>query len=163
MVRKDKAISDAGPFIHLNQIALLNKFLDMFDIYVPEEVYSEIKKHAGYVKAKKLDLKSKYKDFARMLAEKYILGLGESEAIALALQERIWLFFTDDLEARIATKEYGLEVHGTVGILMRLYRSRLISREDVKKKIYALKEKSSLFISMGLLDRILKEIDEHGK
>lgn len=163
MARKDKAVSDAGPFIHLGQITLLNHFLDTFAIYIPEEVNSEIKKHAGYVKAKRLDLKPKYKDFARMLVEKYVLGLGESEAVSLALQEKIRLFFTDDLDARTAAKEYGLETHGSVGIILRIYRNGTISKEDAKKKIYALKEKSSLFITKDIVEWIIKEIEEYKK
>ncbi len=163
MARKDRAVSDAGPIIHLHQITLLNKFLSTFEIYIPEEVSSEIKKHAVYVKAKKLDLKPRYKDFARMLVEKYVLGLGESEAISLALQEKIRLFFTDDLDARTAAKEYGLEAHGTVGIILRMYSNGVISKEDAKKKVYALKEKSSLFIAKELVEWIVKEIEDYKK
>ncbi len=98
-----------------------------------------------------------------MLTGKYLLGLAESEAISLALQEKIRLFFTDDMDARAAAKEYGLEAHGTVGIILRMYRVGAISKEDAKKKIHALKEKSSLFITKGLLDWITKEIDEYRK
>ena len=162
MARKDKAVSDAGPFIHLNQISLLNQFLNSFEIYTSEEVNSEIKKYVR-IRATILDLKSKYKDFARMLAEKYSLGLGESEAISLALQEKIRLFFTDDLDARAAAKEYGLEPHGTVGIILRMYRDGVISKEDAKKKVRTLKEKSSLFIAKGLLEWIIREIEEYKK
>ena len=163
MARKDRAVSDAGPLIHLSQVSLLNQFLDTFDICVPEEVVSEIKNYMGRVKARKVDLEPKYKDFSRMLSEKYSLGLGESESIALALQEKIRLFFTDDMDARTASREYGLDPHGTVGIILRMYRNGVISKEDVKKRIYALKEKSSLFVTKDIIEWIVKEIEDYRK
>lgn len=160
MGRKDRAVADAGPLIHLGQTGLSAQFLSTFEVYIPEEVFTECKKHIGHTGAKIVSLKSKYKDFAAMLAEKYSLGLGESEAISLALQEKIRLFLTDDLDARIAAKEYGLEPHGTVGIVLRLYRNGILSKKNTKRKIYDLREKSSLFLTKKLVEWIIKEIEE---
>ncbi len=60
MAKKDKAVS---PFIHLNQIGLADIFLGLFEVFVPEEVESEIKKHAGTLKAKKTGAEAQVQRF----------------------------------------------------------------------------------------------------
>lgn len=67
-----------------------------------------------YIKA--INLSKDSKDISKVLSEKYSLGLGESQVIALAKQEDINLIFTDDLDARTIAKSFGFEVHGTIGL-----------------------------------------------
>ncbi len=53
---------------------------------------------------------------------------GESACIALALHRRM-IFASDDLAARREAQKLGVKLTGTLGILIRLVREKLISPE----------------------------------
>ncbi|MCI4331589.1 MAG: hypothetical protein L3K19_07070, partial [Thermoplasmata archaeon] len=67
---------------------------------------------------------------AKVIGDRYGVGPGESAAIALARQEGIPMLFTDDLEAREVAKELGLEPHGSLALVTRADRERLLSRSQ---------------------------------
>lgn len=161
MAKRDRAVSNTGPILHLFEIQALNA-LKLFRIHIPEEVGRELKKLTG----KHFDtimLKPKYKDISKMLSNEYFLDVGESEAIALALQEGINLFFTDDIDARELGKKYNLEVHGTLGILLRAYAEGIFTRDEAAEKVIALYKKSSLFITSDLVKWTIDKIKEYSK
>ena len=159
MAEKDRAVSDTGPILHLHEINAI-KAMDLFSIYVPEEVSEEMiklrKKRFGIL----LMLKPKYKDISKLIAIENFIDIAESQAIALALQERIKLFFTDDLEARNIGKRYGLEVHGTLGILLRSFREGIFKKDEAIRNVIALYENSSLFITSDLVKWTIDRINE---
>ena len=166
MARKiDKAVFDTGPFIHLNEIDLL-RILKLFkSIMVVDEVFNELNKNADlHTKIKNarniklLQLKPQSKDMSKLLVEKYNIGLAESSSISLSMQEKADVFITDDLEARTTAKNFGLEVHGTVGVIVRAFREGIIPKDMAISKIRELYEKSSLFITKDLADFAVKEI-----
>jgi len=171
MVNKiDKAIFDTGPFIHLNEIQLLH-ILKLFNsIKVVDEVFNELNNYRHlYTKIKKtnnvklLQLKPRYKDTSKLFVEKYRIDLAESGSISLAIQEKVDVFITDDLDARTIGKSLNIEVHGTVGVIVRAYRENIISRETAINKIKELYEKSSLFITKDLVEWVIKEIRRYKK
>ena len=55
------------------------------------------------------------------------IGKGESEAIVLALEQKPDLVLIDDLKARKFAKMNGLEIIGTMGILLDAKQKGLIS------------------------------------
>ncbi|MFQ6057854.1 MAG: DUF3368 domain-containing protein [Anaerolineae bacterium] len=61
-----------------------------------------------------------FRDFTRRL------GYGEASCLAIA-QHRGWLVLTDDLAARRALRQVGLEVTGTLGILRLAVERGLLS------------------------------------
>lgn len=165
LVWKMKAVSNSGPILHIREIDSLKVFKIFKAVYIPEEVYDEVSKNKPTKDAVKklknmevLTLNSKYKDMAKMFSEEFYLDLGETEAIALAMQEKINLFVTDDLEARTIAKKYDIEVHGSVGILLRAFKEKVLTKQEAIKKVHALYEKSSLFITKDLINHIIKEI-----
>jgi len=160
-----KVVFDTGPLIHLDEIKLV-KCLELFkNIYIPNEVNEELKRNKTYItkKIKIINLEGKFKDFAKILFDKYSLDLGESQAIALTLQEKAEYFFTDDLDAREVSKNYNIKTHGTAGIILRAFRERIINKEMAIKKINELYEKSSLFITKEIINQIINTINEFNK
>ena len=160
---KMKAVADSGPIIHLAEIDCLKALKIFKTIIIPEEVLNELSKkkenHLNKLKnIKSIQLQAEYKDNAKIFSEEYELHLGEAEAIALAIQEKINLFLTDDLEARTTAKEYHLEVHGTVGIILRAFKENVLTKEETIKKVNELHKNSSLFITKDLIDYIQREI-----
>lgn len=158
-----KAVFDTGPLIHLNEIELL-QVLNLFKlIFVTDEVVEELSKNKSlYAEVKQvikpIKLKSTYKDMSKLLIEKYGIDLAESSSIALSIQEKTGIFITDDLDARTVAKNLNIEVHGTVGIIARAFREKIISEEIAIGKIRELHEKSSLFITKDLVEWIIKDI-----
>jgi hypothetical protein len=74
------------------------------------------------------------------LGEDFSMGSGESEAIALALQERALLVGIDDKNGINACKLAGIPFTTAVGILVRSCQKGLIERSDGLVKLSALGE-----------------------
>ena len=72
------------------------------------------------------------------LEEDFSMGRGESEAIALALQERALLVGIDDKNGINAGKLAGIPFTTAVGILVRSRQKGLIDRGDALVKLAAL-------------------------
>ncbi|MEK6924648.1 MAG: hypothetical protein AABW71_00235 [Nanoarchaeota archaeon] len=158
---ESKAISDTGPVIHLNEINLTSA-LDVFSsIFIPLEVSHELQKYKINLpkKIKVRELEGLSKDIVKILTNEYDLDIGESCAISLALQEKADYFLTDDLEARETAKKYKLEVHGTVGIILRAFKEKIIDRKTAITRINDLHEKSTLFITKDLIKNIIEAIE----
>ena len=155
---KLSAVSDSGPIMHLSEIGAL-KILGMFNIVIPEEVLSETANI--HTNAKVLRLDQKHKDLARLLTLTDSIQLGEAEAISLALQQGVRLFFTDDLDARSVAGKYGLKAHGTVGILVKAFRKGILSESEVVSFLRLLRSKSSLFITNELVEWCIRKIRQH--
>ena len=159
---ENKAVSDTGPIIHLNEINLI-KVLNIFSIVIiPEEVEKELKNSKILIlkKIKILKLSPSYKDKIKILTNQENLDLGEAFAIVLAMQEKADYFLTDDLDARNIAIKYNLQVHGTVGIILRAFREKIIDKKTAIEKVNELHAKSSLFITKDLVDSILIAIKE---
>ena len=159
-----KVVSNTGPILHLSEINLLKALTIFNKIYIPSEVESELRKNnirslPKYIK--KIDLLHKSKDIAGILINKFSLDLGESQAIALALQEKAHYFLTDDLDARSISKDYGIEAHGTAGIILRAFRNKIINKKTAIQKVKELQINSTLFITKDLIYYIIKSIQDY--
>lgn len=161
MGSKTRVVSNSGPPIHFAEIGCFDVF-SIWKVLVSEEVCQEVKKHAKIDVAKYFDVKelsSAAKDTAAVLASKYDLDIGESAAIALAKQEGVGLFFTDDLDARSVAMRLGLEAHGSIGILLRAFRQDVITKEKTFAALDDLHLKSSLFVTRSLIEDAKKAIE----
>lgn len=162
MARIDKAIFDAGPLIHLSQIDALDALSLVDKAIIPHGVFEEIKFESQRTQLKKsikiVNLSKDSNDMSKILSEKYSLGLGESQSIALAKQENVKLIFTDDLDARTVAKSFGFDVHGTIGLVLKSYKEKFLTRKRAISIVTDLDEKSTLFLTSDLVECILKEI-----
>ncbi|WP_241964451.1 nucleic acid-binding protein [Halorubrum sp. 48-1-W] len=116
------AVSDAGPLIHLAEIDSI-ELLAAFDTFlVPEIVYQEVE--VGGVPDGLADLSYELveADESQVGAEE--LDAGERAAIAVA-EERGIVLLTDDLAAREAASDAGVEVHGSIGVIALGYDAPL--------------------------------------
>ena len=156
----NKAVSNTGPIIHLTEINLIRILTIFQNITIPEEVEEElIKNNVPIPKRIKITkLKPESKDKTKILTNEYNLDLGEAEAISLALQEKVDYFLTDDLDARQIAKEFKLETHGTIGIILRAFKEKIISKEKTIEKIKELKTNSSLFITQDLISEVVESV-----
>ena len=81
-----------------------------------------------------------------------VVDAGEAEAIALA-SEKNCLLISDDKQARTAAKRLGVDVIGTVGVLIRAKQNGIIS--EIKPILDNL-ESNDFFISRALREEALK-------
>src|SRR3989344_683886 len=157
---ENEAVFDAGPLIHLSEISLIH-IINLFrKVLISPEVKKEVSRYFSdldFVSVKNLNSRSK--DIVSFLISKFSLDLGEAEAIALCLQEKVNFFLTDDLDARLVGGQYGLEVHGTLGILTRAFREGRISKKIVIEKINELYEKSSFFLTKQIVEQVIAEVE----
>ena len=159
---ENKAVSDTGPILHLTEINLTIALTIFSSILIPEAVETELNKNKIPIpkKIKTIRLKPEWKDISKAISNNNNIDLGESEAIALALQEKASYLLTDDLAARNAAKSFNIEVHGSVGIILRAYREKLFNKKAAIEKVNELHRSSSLFITSDLINEIVKAINE---
>ena len=151
------AVSDAGPLIHLAEIDSL-ELLSKFDtLLVPKAVYKEVE--AGGVPGELADLSYELveSDESRVSGEE--LDAGERAAIAVA-EERGVVLLTDDLAAREAASDVGVEVHGSVGILALGYGRGLLDRDEAASRMRALQRETSLFVTDAVVERGIRMLDD---
>ena len=154
------AVSDTGPLLHLKEIDCIEVCNVFTRILIPPDVAEELRKNSCPVpqRIKILSVRPERKDTVRILTDQHSLDVGEASAITLALQEKVRYFLTDDLDARTVAKTYALEVHGTIGLVLRAFRKNIINKKNALKKVDELYSKSSLFITKDLIGQVQNEI-----
>ncbi len=160
-----KVVSNTGPILHLTEVDLIKALFVFKDVFIPEEVKNELVRNKINVpkRIRLVNIKPKFKDIAEILVNKFSLHLGEAQSIALSLQERADYFLTDDLDARTIANLHGIEAHGTVGIILRAFREKIINKETAIKKVHELYTISSLFITKDIVNQIINSINDFKK
>ncbi|MFQ6052600.1 MAG: hypothetical protein ACE5K4_13055 [Candidatus Hydrothermarchaeota archaeon] len=159
-----EAVSDSGPLIHLAEIHRF-ELLEIFSkIYIPKKVYEEVcvagkPGSEDLQKAKNVEI-LEVSDIGKIKKEleNFSLNEGELHALSLCVELGKLIFLTDDLDAREAGKNLGLEVHGSVGIIARAYREGLITLEEAEKALNDLYIISKLFITKAIVDEAIEEL-----
>ena len=147
-----KAVLDAGPIIHLEQIDRLELLEVISSSYITEEVRDEVGREIiEETDLEVRDLEASSKDKAKHLASKHGIELGESTTIALGKQLGLKLVFTDDLDARKTAEKVDLEPHGTLAVVTKAYSKNIIDKEEAEKTVDSLYRDSSLFITKDLV------------
>ena len=147
-------IINASPLIifsKVNRLDLLNKIFG--NLVIAQAVYEEVVEkgvrisapdallvkayiESGFIKIKKLDVEGQRK--AVLLKKVYRqLDLGESETIALALQEKEKNLLIDERIAREIAKIHNLKPYGSLRVLLLAFKDKLITEDEV---IYLLQE-----------------------
>ena len=136
-------VSNSSPLMYLAKIKRLKLLRELFkEVIVPEEVYEEVVldgKEKGHLDAsvvdqairdkwivvRKMEIKEEIKRFASEI------GAGEIAAINLAKQERVSLVLIDDASARTIAESFGLNVKGTLFVLLTAYKRKLLKKDEV--------------------------------
>jgi predicted nucleic acid-binding protein len=87
------------------------------------------------------------------------LHAGELDCLALCAQHPGTAFLTDDLDARDAAKKMGIEVHGSVGVVVRAYRGGRLKRPQAERVLRDLGSISSLFVTPELIEIAIEQLD----
>ena len=150
-----KVVADTSPLISLNAIGRLDLLKGLFgQIAIPSGVKKELEAgERGFALQdwfKVLDVK----DYDVIKILNMGIGLGESEAITLYFEEKYDLIILDDKGARKIAANLGMEVIGTIGILLEAKKKNLI--KSLKQEIDKLELKTDFRISKDIIERVLK-------
>ena len=139
-------VSNAGPLIHLAKIGKLNLLKELFGkIIIPKAVKVEVVdrgKEEGVPDAFLIDteigtwieVEEDVNNEVKEIAEKAGIDMGEAVAIMLAKIKGCSILI-DDLAARMFAAGLGLEVVGSIGVLIRAARAGKISKDDALKAL----------------------------
>ncbi|TVR07853.1 MAG: DUF3368 domain-containing protein [Phormidium sp. GEM2.Bin31] len=157
-------ICNATPLINFASISRLDILKSLFtEIVIPQAVYSETVEsgfpnsetilkgiEAGWLNVKPVE----------EMPESISLELdaGEREAIALALSEQKPRVILDEKRARKVAQELGLNVIGTLGILILAKRNRIIPQ--VKPLLDAMMTEAQYWVNESLYHSVLQAVSE---
>lgn len=161
-----KVVSNASVLISLSAIGRLRLLQDRFPdgIAIPQAVWREVVSEGGtrlgaleVAKASWIRVQdiSAGPVLPLLLSE---LDAGEAESIALAIEMRADVILVDERDARRAARSMGLNVLGTVGIL--IWARRTARLPELKAELSALLEKGKFRLSSRLIARALHEVGE---
>ncbi len=152
-------VSNSSPLISLAKIRKLDVL--EYNVVIPKAVFDEI------TRPKKEYVKELYKwgidktvDIKNKKAVEYlelIIGRGEAETIVLAEELDIDAVLIDDLKARRIAKLRGLNVIGTIGVLLDAKEK---GRIDEVKPLLDMLINKKIRISIELYDHALELADE---
>jgi predicted nucleic acid-binding protein len=153
-----KAISNTSPLLYLYRIGAINWLPELFDdVWMPEPVKNELQEghHKGYDVPDPADYAwLKIVNPKSMPSEWLVLDLGAGEiaAMALALENRDRIVLLDDMLARRTAQAAGLQVWGTLKILLEAKSQGLVDK--IEPHVTNL-SKSGMWVSAEVKQRIL--------
>jgi predicted nucleic acid-binding protein len=154
-----KAISNTSPLLYLYRIGAINWLSELFEeVWIPEAVKNELL--AGRSKGYDVPNPDEYPWLSvvnpKSMPSEWLaldLGIGEIAAMALALENPKRIVLLDDLLARRTAQVAGLQVWGTLKVLLEAKSHGLVDR--IEPYITKLSE-SGMWVSAEVRQRILK-------
>ena len=153
-------VCDTGPLLHLGEANIINLLHLAGEIIIPSVVADEFKRNASdielpnWVTIKELEepYQKKALDWRKQIDE------GEAAAIALTMQIQAEWLLTDDAIARQFGESLGLEIHGSIGLLLwAVVVGHIKSESEALNSVNALAG-SSLWISDRVINQARKAI-----
>jgi len=144
------AVSDAGPLIHLAEIDSLELLVTFDTLLVPETVYEEVDVGGVPDGLAEVSYELAEPDESRVGTDE--LDPGERAALAVA-REHEGVLLTDDLAAREAASEAGVEVRGSIGVIALNYGRGLLDRDEAASRMRALQRETSPLACSGAASR----------
>ncbi len=142
-----RIVADATPIVYLAKIGKLQLLKQLYeDVIVPSKIREELftGKHpetavieeayeAGWLEERALNQNAK-NFHSKQLRDAPGLHQGESQAIALSYTGHLPLIIDeDDRTGRRIAKVWGIEVKGTLRVILEAYEARLIQYEETRE------------------------------
>ena len=157
-------VCDTGPLIHLSEANAIHLLKLAGGILIPQAVAAEFKRNLpneklpDWIHIHQLTARSSSR--VTMWVKNDDVDHGEAAAIALALQQHSDWLLTDDAQARRFAESLGLEVHGSIGLLLWAVASGLIENREKAHRLLSGLKRSSLWISERVVTAAARAIDE---
>ena len=152
-----KAVVNASPLILLGKINYLSLLNHLFDqVYIPSSVIREIQAVDDLEMNTALSRVSfEQMDVTNRVAVLGLLGrlhLGEVEVIIGAIENGISTVVLDENLARNKARQLGLDVTGTLGLLLKAEKHGLI--DDIHQEIIKLRN-AGMYLSDEIIQKIM--------
>lgn len=160
-------VSDTTPLISLMKIGQLELVHKLFgEIQIPEAVYEELVSNHRFPNESKQIINSSYIKRVKVADIKAVdllkrstgLDAGESEAIILSDEIKANFLLMDEVKGRKVAKQMGIQIIGTIGMLMIAYKDGLLDKEEIEQCIETLRV-SGRHISESLYKQLLEKIN----
>jgi predicted nucleic acid-binding protein len=147
-------VSNTGPVFHLAEVGALDLLSFAGDVHIPRGVEAElIQLRLDWNRPSWLSVENLTEpQLADAIAWRQagMLDAGEAEALALARHLGASWFLTDDTAARLLAQALGLEVHGSLGVVLWAAANDCLDYSTAATVLTGLSE-SSLWISPRIL------------
>ncbi len=155
-------VCNAGPLIHLDQLDSLDLLSDFQSVSVTETVWTEVLHHRAEALPQPFLMKAvpvpAGPPGVAALCRAFSLDAGEASCLALLSGMPGAMFLTDDAAARLVAANMGIEVHGTIGVLLRSLRTRKRTPVQVLRLLDEIPVRSTLFIDHALLGQVRMQV-----
>ena len=149
-----RVVCDTGPLLHLGEAQALELLARAGEVSIPLAVDLEMLVHQQdwqrpvWIVVQPLEPPSH--TGAAQWQYAGLLYSGEAAAVALARQLYAHWFLTDDTAARVFAQSLGLEVHGSLGIILWAAAMGHLQRAEAERALDRLAQ-SSLWVSARVL------------
>ena len=158
-------VSNTGPLLHLWQANSVELLRSTGEVHVPPAVAQELTRHnpawasglPSFIAVSSLE--ASYSGQAQVWQQSGLLHVGEAQALSLALQLKADWFLTDDTAARVLSNSLGVEVHGSLGVVLWAAAARHLNRLEAEEALNQLAA-SSLWISTRVLKQAKEALDQ---
>ena len=155
---------DAGPIIHLYEARCLQLLRQTGNLYLPQRVFNEVQatlqmKDPWPEWLQVISLSPHEQREAGMWKEVGDLHAGEAEALVLARRKKADWFLTDDSTTRLFVALLGMEVHGSLGVILWNAAHRHLSRAETEQALNDL-EASSLWLSARIYQEARQSLND---
>ena len=161
-------VSDTGPLISLMKASRLDVLEALFgEVVIPVSVYEELTANNEFSEEAELIRRSSYirvvpvdnTDSVARLQQEYLLGSGETDAIAFAFDNHAAELLIEDMLAKMAAKQLGLRTMGSVGVLVQSYKEGVLDVSEVEDAFDKMKS-ANRHIGEGIYRSALEYIRE---
>jgi len=152
-----KLVSNASPIIFLSKLNAANLLTDCFEsIFIPEAVQSELGNLAIPSSIQTQNISPSGQHFVEGAIGR--LHQGELEAMVLAMEIKADYVLLDDLLARRKAHRLGLQVMGTIGVILLAHRQNRITEKNALDWLDQLVHHHGLYLSAEMIMRIKNDI-----
>ena len=161
-------VADTTPIISLlklNQLDLLKKLFDI--VFIPECVLQELTGNINYQAEAEAVLNADFirpqhitdRSAVNVLMKVNMLDRGESEAIILADELSAEVLLIDERKGRKIAKHLGINLSGTLGVLMKAFDRKLLNTSEVLHYLDEL-QKNNRQLGQKLIDHVKQHIGQ---
>ena len=160
-------VSDTTPLISLMKADSLQLLEPLFkEVLIPAAVFAELTTNPKYRQEAELIETSPFIKVVTVKESKAVsilqrasgLDLGESEAIVYADDAKADVLLMDEAKGRQVAKSMGIQIMGTVGVLLFAYEEKLITGSNVEMALNKMKE-ANIHIGEGLINYAMSKIE----
>lgn len=160
-----KVVCNTSPLINLAWVGQINLIHQLFgEILIPPAVWDEVVIHGKgqpgcqEVQEAKWIIVKKPANQTLIQSFQQSLDIGESEAIALAVEEKANLLIMDEKRGRETANFMGIKTIGLVGILVIAKQKKQV--DSIKPIFDDLRSKAGFYLDKNLYHKILNDLGE---